>query len=174
MRCFLSDEHMAMIDQLSEPGYLDGRYMAATFNALRGNDLIWSYVVNNYLMGEPYRPFDLLHWNGDTTNVPARWHKDYLERLYRRNELAQPGAISVMGTPIDLNLITTPCFVQAGERGPYRAGGQRLENHGVFERAKDVPACRVGAYRGRGQSSCGEQISTLGRRQHRADIGRLY
>ncbi len=115
LKCFLSDAHMAMIEQLSEPGFLDGRYMAATFNALRGNDLIWSYVVNNYLMGEPYRPFDLLHWNGDTTNVPAKWHKDYLERLYRRNELVQAGAIVVMGVPIDLGRITTPCFVQAGK-----------------------------------------------------------
>ncbi len=115
LKAFLSDEHMAMIAQLSEPGYLDGRYMAATFNALRGNDLIWSYVVNNYLMGEPYRPFDLLYWNGDTTNVPARWHKDYLERLYRRNELVQAGAISVMGVPIDLSYIATPAYVQAGK-----------------------------------------------------------
>lgn len=115
LRCFLSDEHMAMIETLSGPGYLDGRYMAATFNALRGNDLIWSYVVNNYLMGEPYRPFDLLYWNGDTTNVPAKWHKDYLERLYRRNELVQAGAISVMGVPLDLTRIATPAYVQAGK-----------------------------------------------------------
>ena len=70
---------MALIEQLTrEKGYLDGRYMAATFNLLRGRDLIWNYVVNNYLMGEEHPPFDLLHWNGDTTNLPARWHRAYL------------------------------------------------------------------------------------------------
>ena len=56
----------------AEKGYLDGRYMAATFNLLRGRDLIWNYVTNNYLMGEDYPPFDLLHWNGDTTNLPGQ------------------------------------------------------------------------------------------------------
>ena len=56
---------MQLIEQLSgDKGYLDGRYMAATFNLLRGRDLIWSYVTNNYLLGEDYPPFDLLHWNG--------------------------------------------------------------------------------------------------------------
>ena len=71
-------------DQLTkEKGYLDGRYMAATFNLLRGRDLIWSYVVNNYLLGEEPPPFDLLHWNSDTTNLPAGWHRDYLETSTR-------------------------------------------------------------------------------------------
>ena len=57
--------------------------MAATFNLLRGRDLIWSYVVNNYLLGEEPPPFDLLHWNSDTTNLPAGWHRNYLETLYQ-------------------------------------------------------------------------------------------
>jgi polyhydroxyalkanoate synthase len=112
---FLGDEQMQMIQQLSaEKGYLDGRYMAATFNLLRGRDLIWSYVTSNYLMGEEYPQFDLLHWNGDTTNLPAKWHLDYLTRLYRDNKLVQPGAISIDGTPIDLGLVKTPTYVQAG------------------------------------------------------------
>ena len=65
--------------------------MAATFNLLRGRDLIWSYVVNNYLLGEEPTPFDLLHWNGDTTNLPASWHRDYLETLYKGNKLVLKG-----------------------------------------------------------------------------------
>ncbi|WP_375196517.1 PHA/PHB synthase family protein [Sphingobium sp.] len=111
---FVDDEQMKMVEQLSSGGFLDGRYMAATFNLLRGRDLIWNYVVNNYLLGQDYPPFDLLYWNGDTTNLPARWHRDYLTQLYRDNLLVQPGAISVAGTPLDLTLIKTPAYVQAG------------------------------------------------------------
>jgi len=111
---FIDDEQLKLVEQLSAPGYLDGRYMAATFNLLRGRDLIWSYVVNNYLLGEDYAPFDLLYWNGDTTNLPARWHREYLTGLYRDNKLATPGAISIEGTPIDLRKVRTPCYVQAG------------------------------------------------------------
>ncbi|MGC4250294.1 MAG: class I poly(R)-hydroxyalkanoic acid synthase [Sphingobium sp.] len=111
---FIDDEQLALVEQLSSGGYLDGRYMAATFNMLRGRDLIWNYVVNNYLLGQDYPPFDLLYWNGDTTNLPARWHKEYLTRLYRDNLLVQPGAISVDGTPLDLRRIETPAYVQAG------------------------------------------------------------
>lgn len=111
---FVDDEQMKLVEQLSSGGFLDGRYMAATFNLLRGRDLIWNYVVNNYLLGQDYPPFDLLYWNGDTTNLPARWHRDYLTQLYRDNLLVQPGAISVAGTPIDLRQIKTPAYVQAG------------------------------------------------------------
>ncbi len=111
---FIDDEQMKLVDQLSAGGFMDGRYMAVTFNLLRGRDLIWNYVVNNYLLGQDYPPFDLLYWNGDTTNLPARWHKDYLTRLYRDNLLVVPGAISVDGTPIDLKAIQTPAYVQAG------------------------------------------------------------
>jgi len=111
---FIDDEQLKLVGQLAAPGYLDGRYMAATFNLLRGRDLIWNYVVNNYLLGEDYPPFDLLYWNGDTTNLPAKWHHDYLTDLYRDNKLAQPGAILIDGTPIDLHKVRTPCYVQAG------------------------------------------------------------
>ena len=106
---------MALLGQLTaEKGYLDGRYMAATFNLLRGRDLIWSYVVNNYLMGKDPPPFDLLHWNSDTTNLPADWHRDYLQTLYSGNKLAEKGGISVAGTPIDIGTVKTPTYIQAG------------------------------------------------------------
>lgn len=112
---FIDDEQLKLVDQLSAPGYLDGRYMAAAFNLLRGRDLIWNYVVNNYLLGADYRPFDLLFWNSDTTNLPAKWHRDYLTDLYRDNKLATPGAITIEGTPIDLRKVMTPCYIQAGK-----------------------------------------------------------
>ena len=115
LKLFLGDETMSLLRQLTaEKGYLDGRYMAATFNLLRGRDLIWSYVVNNYLLGEEPAPFDLLHWNSDTTNLPASWHRDYLENLYKANKLAEKGGIAVAGTPVDIDEVKTPTYVQAG------------------------------------------------------------
>ena len=111
---FIDDQQLAAVAAMAPEGYLDGRYMAATFNLLRGNDLIWSYVVKNYLLGEDYQAFDLLHWNGDVTNLPIKWHTAYLRDLYRDNRLVQPDSLSALGTPIDLTRITTPCFIQAG------------------------------------------------------------
>ena len=115
LKLFLGGETMGLLDQLTkDKGVLDGRYMAATFNLLRGRDLIWNYVINNYLMGEEPAPFDLLHWNSDVTNLPAGWHHSYLETLYQQNKLVEKGGISVGGTPIDLATIATPSYVQAG------------------------------------------------------------
>ena len=115
LKLFVDDTQLDMIRQLSaEKGYTDGRYMALTFNLLRGRDLIWNYVVNNYLLGEDYPAFDLLHWNGDTTNLPAAWHLAYLTDLYRDNKLVKPGAITVDGVPIDIDRVKTPAYVQAG------------------------------------------------------------
>lgn len=111
---FIDDAQLDLIRQLSPEGFLDGRYMAATFNLLRGRDLIWNYVANNYLLGKDYAPFDLLHWNGDTTNLPAKWHLAYLTDLYRDNLLVRPGALAVAGTSLDLTAITTPSYIQAG------------------------------------------------------------
>ncbi len=111
---FVDDEQLKMIGTLSPNGYLDGRYLAMTFNLLRGRDLIWNYVTNNYLLGKDYAPFDLLHWNGDVTNLPAKWHLSYLTDLYRDNRLVEPGAMQVAGVPLDLTTVRTPAYIQAG------------------------------------------------------------
>jgi polyhydroxyalkanoate synthase subunit PhaC len=115
LKLFVGDEQMELMRQISaDKGYLDGRYMAATFNLLRGRDLIWNYVTSNYLMGEDYPQFDLLFWNGDTTNLPSKWHQAYLTQFYRENRLVQPGGITIDGTPIDLRKVETPTYVQSG------------------------------------------------------------
>jgi len=114
LKVFIDERQIAAISGLATDGFIDGRYLAATFNLLRSSDLIWSTVVRNYLLGEEYPAFDLLFWNGDTTNLPARWHQSYLKDLYRDNLLVEPGRMAADGTAIDLSRIETPCFIQAG------------------------------------------------------------
>ncbi len=111
---FIDDNQLQMVEAMAKNGYLDGRYLALTFNLLRGKDLIWSTVVKNYLLGEDYPAFDLLHWNGDVTNLPAKWHRSYLCDLYRDNRLVIPGSLTALGTPIDLTKVKTPTYIQAG------------------------------------------------------------
>ena len=115
LKLFSGPDTMALLEQLTaDKGYLDGRYMAATFNLLRGRDLIWNYVVNNYLLGEEPAPFDLLHWNSDTTNLPAGWHRDYLDSLYKSNKLVEKGGVTLGGVAVDISTVKTPCYIQAG------------------------------------------------------------
>lgn len=116
LQVFVDDEQLETIRAMgAETGVTDGRVMASTFNLLRSNDLIWNYVVNNYMLGKDYFPFDLLYWNSDATNVPSCWHISYLQDLYLDNKLAVPGAISVGGVAIDIDSVTTPSYVQAGK-----------------------------------------------------------
>ncbi|KHL24421.1 poly(R)-hydroxyalkanoic acid synthase [Croceibacterium mercuriale] len=114
LKLFIDQTQMEVIRQASKSGYMDGRYLAATFNLLRAPDLIWNTVVNHYLLAEDYPAFDLLHWNGDVTNLPALWHESYLRNLYRDNLLVVPDRLEADGTPIDLTRITVPVYVQAG------------------------------------------------------------
>jgi polyhydroxyalkanoate synthase len=95
----------------SGPGLLKGKELAATFSFLRPNDLVWNYVVGNYLKGETPPPFDLLYWNGDSTNLPGPFYCWYLRHTYLQNELKKPGALTVCGEKIDLGAIEAPFFV---------------------------------------------------------------
>lgn len=109
---FIDEEQLQGLEERMEKrGFLDGREMATTFNMLRANDLIWSFVVNNYLLGQEPFPFDLLYWNDDSTRMPARMHSFYLRRMYQENDLCKPGAIELLGTAIDLRKIKVPSYL---------------------------------------------------------------
>jgi polyhydroxyalkanoate synthase subunit PhaC len=103
----------AAIAKSRRQGYLDGRDLAEVFAWLRPSDLIWNYWVNNYLRGQDPPKFDILFWNADTTRMAARLHRDFVESALH-NKMSTPGAISVLGTPIDLGQITVDSYVVAG------------------------------------------------------------
>jgi polyhydroxyalkanoate synthase len=95
------------------PGLMKGKELAATFSFLRPNDLVWNYVVGNYLKGETPPPFDLLYWNSDSTNLPGPFYCWYLRNTYLENKLKVPGALTVCGEPVDLGAIKAPVYIYA-------------------------------------------------------------
>jgi polyhydroxyalkanoate synthase len=108
---FIDEEQLKGLEEkMNKRGYLEGSEMAQTFNMLRANDLIWSFVVNNYLLGNEPFPFDLLYWNSDSTRMPARMHSFYLRQMYQENLLSKQGGITLDGIPIDLHKIETPAY----------------------------------------------------------------
>jgi poly[(R)-3-hydroxyalkanoate] polymerase subunit PhaC len=108
---FIDEEQVAKLEKkMNERGYLEGSEMAGTFNLLRANDLVWSFVVNNYLLGKDPFPFDLLYWNADSTRMPARMHSFYLRNMYIKNLLGEPGGIELEGVPIDLSAVKVPSY----------------------------------------------------------------
>ena len=108
---FIDEEQLAALeDKMNRRGYLEGNEMATTFNLLRANDLIWNFVVNNYLLGKEPFPFDLLYWNSDATRMPQVMHSFYLRNMYQRNLLTVPGGVTMKGVPIDLGKITVPLY----------------------------------------------------------------
>lgn len=116
LQIFVDEDQIEAIDQsMASKGYLDASSMATTFNLLRSNDLIWSFVVNNYLLGKDPFPFDLLYWNADSTRMPRAMHRYYLKNFYLENNLIKPGHIALDGVPIDLSKIKTDIYVQAGK-----------------------------------------------------------
>jgi polyhydroxyalkanoate synthase subunit PhaC len=108
---FIDEEQVASLERkMNQRGYLEGSEMAGTFNLLRANDLVWSFVINNYLMGKDPFPFDLLYWNADSTRMPARMHSFYLRNMYIKNLLGVPGGIELAGVPVDLSKVTLPAY----------------------------------------------------------------
>ncbi len=111
LEVFIDEQQVSALEKkMQKRGYLEGSEMAATFNMLRANDLIWSFVVSNYLLGKDPFPFDLLHWNGDSTRMPAAMHGFYLRNMYLKNLLREPGGITLADTPIDVTRVKTPAY----------------------------------------------------------------
>lgn len=108
---FVDEEQVAKITKkVDEEGFQSGKNLSNAFNMLRSNDLIWSYVVNNYLKGQSPVPFDLLYWNSDPTNMPAKFYSYYMTNMYLENNLSKPGKLNICGVPIDLTKIKVPCY----------------------------------------------------------------
>lgn len=129
---FISHPEVLMLEWLMDAsgGYLDGRNMAATFNLLRANDLLWPYVVNNYMMGKEPRAFDLLYWNSDGTRVPRPVHSFLLRNLFLEQRLARPGGLSVKGIDLVVSRISVPTYTVAGSTDhivPWR-GAYQMRN----------------------------------------------
>lgn len=109
---FIDEEQLQSLEaRMARTGVLEGKEMANSFNMLRANDLIWSFVVNNYLLGKDPFPFDLLYWNGDSTRMPAAMHSFYLRKMYQQNLLVEAGGIELDGVKIDLRKVKVPTII---------------------------------------------------------------
>ena len=113
---FIDEEQISSLEErMNKEGFLEGSSMAGAFNMMRANDIIWSFYINNYLLGNDPRPFDLLYWNSDSTRMPAKMHSWYLRNMYLNNRLCK-AELTVAGAPIDLTTVDVPtCFVSAIE-----------------------------------------------------------
>jgi len=108
---FIDEKQIENLERrMNERGFLEGSEMAGTFNMLRANDLIWSFVINNYLLGKEPFPFDLLYWNSDSTRMPAQMHSFYLRNMYLKNALRNPGGVTLGSVPIDLGKVAVPSY----------------------------------------------------------------
>jgi polyhydroxyalkanoate synthase len=96
---------------MARQGFMDAGSMMLTFNLLRANDLIWPFVINNYLLGREPFPFDIFYWNADATNLPAAMQSYYLRKMYMDNKLIEPNALKMKNVALDLGKITTPTFM---------------------------------------------------------------
>ena len=108
---YFSEDMLPMIEQNADiKGVFDGRIIGMSFSLLRENSLFWSFFIDNYLKGKDPAPFDILHWNSDSTNIPAACFKQYLRTTYWENKLKDPGAMVIDGVSIDLGNIDIPCY----------------------------------------------------------------
>jgi len=125
LQVFVDDHQLEALDQQMEAagGVLEGSKMATTFNMLRANDLIWSFVINNYMLGKDPFPFDLLYWNADTTRMPRATHLFYLREFYRKNDFAE-GRMEMGGVKLNPKKVKIPVYLQSSRDdhiAPYRS-----------------------------------------------------
>jgi len=141
------------------PGVMRGADLAATFSFLRPNELVWNYVVDNYLKGQTPPPFDLLYWNSDSTNLPGPMYVWYLRHTYLENRLREPGALTVCGAPVDLGRIAVPTFIY-GSREDHIVPWQTT--YASVSLLKGALKFVLGTYRGCDQSAVEKQTQLLG------------
>ena len=159
---FIDEAQLSNIERHTQrTGFLEGQHMKDMFSMMRENDLIWSYVISNYLMGRAPPAFDILHWNGNSTRLPARMLTDFLRDIYMDNSLVKPGCLHLAGRPIDLTRIRTPCYFLS-----------TIEDH-IAPWKATYPATKIlagpvqfvlGGIRshcGRDQSTCQEKVRVL-------------
>ena len=134
MSVFVDADQIKSIERkVSERGYLEGHEMADMFSMMRENDLIWSFVVSNYLMGKEPVPFDLLYWNSDPTRLPAKMIVEYLSTFYRDNAFMCPGQLEINGQKIDVSQIKTPAYMLATKEdhiAPWKSCYEGVNNFG--------------------------------------------
>ena len=150
----------------------DAQTMADTFNALRSNDLIWNYVVDNYYIGKQPPPFDLLYWNADQTRMPKALHLYYLRRFYRDNALAE-GKLTLDGRKLSLKDVTIPIFMQSSKEDHIAPALSVYRSAAGVRRAGRVHRRRLGPHRRRHQPPGGEQISALDQQEYEGRAGGL-
>ena len=169
------DEAMVQVREMTlgpaSPGggsLLKGQELASTFSFLRPNDLVWNYVVGNYLKGETPPPFDLLYWNSDSTNLPGPMYCWYLRNTYHENNLAKPGKVTVCGEKVDLRSIKAPTYVYASREDHIVPWDGAYQNTQVLTGAKGKIRFvhgRLGPHRRRDQPAGQGQAQPLDR-QH--------
>ena len=163
LKVFVDEEQVEAIEhRMAERGYLEAKSMATVFNFLRSNDLIWPYVINNYLKGKAPFPFDLLYWNSDATRLPAANHSFYLRNCYLDNKLSQ-GKVSLGGTPIDLKSVKIPIYNLATREDHIAPAKSVLAGQQILRRPGAVRTVRLRPHRRRGQPARQAQISVLDR-----------
>jgi polyhydroxyalkanoate synthase len=132
LKMFMNDQLLQVLDQeIMNNGIFSGAIMKKTFSMLRPNDLVWSFVINNYLLGKEPFPFDILYWNDDSTDMPAQLHRDYISECYMQNNLIKPHAMTINNTQIDISSIDNKAYFLSTREdhiAPWRAtyAGARL------------------------------------------------
>ena len=147
---------------MAERGYLEGRSMVTVFNLLRSNDLIWPYVINNYLRGKAPFPFDLLYWNSDATRLPAANHSFYMRNCYLENKMTK-GKMVIGNTPIDLKTVKVPVYNLATREDHIAPAKSVLLGCKYFGGPVRLRVVRLRPHRRRGQSAGQTEISVLDR-----------